>query len=197
MILLVAASLAASSMSDVEIEQFLKTLLEPGKRHLNVEPAEGAYLRDVARKAKAKRILEVGTSTGYSGIWMAMALRGNGGKLITLEIDPGRRRVAEENFRTAGLADLVEVRLGDALREIPKVEGPFDMVFLDAEKSDYLKYYDLVIGKMRKGGVITAHNVVSHPGPMADFLARIKSDPRVKTEIVTPGWQGISVSWVQ
>lgn len=196
MILVAAATLTASPMSDGEIEQFLKTLLEPGKRHLNVEPPEGAYLRDLARKAKAKRILEIGTSTGYSGIWMAMALRG-GGKLITLEIDPGRRKVAEENFRTAGLSDLVEVRLGDALREIPKIDGPLDMVFIDAEKSDYLKYYDLVIGKMRKGGVITAHNVVSHPAPMADFLARIKTDPRVRTEIVTPGWQGISVSWVR
>ena len=77
------------------------------------------------------------------------------------------------------------------------MEGPLDFVFIDALKPDYLKYYEIVLPKMRPGGVIAAHNVVSHPKDMADFLTRIKTDPKVKSEIVTPGWQGISVTYVK
>lgn len=184
-------------MTDQQVEAYIPRLLAPGKRFANIEPAEGAYLRDLVKKVQARRALEIGTSTGYSGIWIAMGLRETGGKLITLEIDRERHDAAVENFRAVGLADLIDARLGDAVQETPKVEGPLDFVFLDALKSDYLLYYEIVVPKMRKGGVIAAHNVVSHPREMADFLARIKSDPRVKTEIVMPGWQGISVSFVK
>jgi predicted O-methyltransferase YrrM len=188
---------AAGPKPNSEIEAFAATLLEPGRKYANVEPAEAAYLRDRVKEVNAKRVLEVGTSTGYSGIWMAMALRETGGRLITLEIDPGRHRTALENFTTAGLANLVEARLGDALQEIPKISGPLDVVFIDALKSDYLKYYELSVGKVRKGGLIIAHNVKSHPRDMSDFLERIQNDPRVETKIVTPGWQGFSVSRVK
>ena len=188
---------AGDRMTDQQVETYIPRLLAPGKRFANIEPAEGAYLRDLVKKVQARRALEIGTSTGYSGIWIAMGLRQTGGKLITLEIDRERHATAVENFRMVGLADLIDARLGDAVQETPKVEGPLDFVFLDALKSDYLLYYEIVVPKVRKGGVITAHNVVSHPREMADFLVRIKSDPRVKTEIVTPGWQGISVSFVK
>jgi len=187
----------ARANSDAAVEAFLATLLAPGKRYANIEPAEGRYLRDLVLRVGARRALEIGTSTGYSGIWIALGLRRTGGKLITLEIDEGRHRTARDNFRAAGVAELVEARLGDARIEIGRVDGPLDLVFIDANKPDYLHYYEGVIGKTRKGGVIVAHNVLSHPEPMADFLAKIKSDPRVRTEIVSPGWQGFSVSWVQ
>jgi predicted O-methyltransferase YrrM len=188
---------AADRLTDQQIEAYIPRLLEPGKRFANIEPAEGVYLRGLVEKVQARRALEIGTSTGYSGIWIAMGLRQTGGKLITLEIDRGRHEAALENFRAVGLADLIDARLGDAVQETPKVEGPLDFVFLDALKSDYRLYYEIVLPKMRKGGVIAAHNVVSNARDMPDFLARIKSDPRVKTEIVTPGWQGISVSFVK
>jgi predicted O-methyltransferase YrrM len=187
----------ADRKPDSEIEGFLPTLLEPGRRYANVEPAEGAYLRDLVRKVKAKKALEIGTSTGYSGIWIAMGLRETGGRLVTLEIDKGRYARAVENFKTVGLDALIDARLGDALAETPKVSGPLDFVFIDALKPDYLKYYEMVLPKMSKGGVIAAHNVVSHPREMQDFLDRIKSDPKVKTGIVTPGWQGFSISFVR
>jgi predicted O-methyltransferase YrrM len=188
---------AAERRSDSDIEGYLPSLLEPGKRFANVEPAEGTYLRNLVKKVKAAKALEIGTSTGYSGIWIAMGLRETGGRLVTIEIDKGRHAAAVENFANTGLAALIDARLGDALAETPKVDGPLDFVFIDALKSDYLKYYELVLPKMRKGGVIVAHNVVSHPQDMADFLARIKADPKVRTEIVTPGWQGFSVSFVK
>jgi len=188
---------AAGPKSDQEIEAWLPALLAPGKKFANVEPQEGAYLRDLVRKVGAKRALEVGTSTGYSGIWIAMGLRQTGGRLTTIEIDPGRHRTAGENFREAGVAGLIDSRLGDALAVIPTVEGPLDFVFIDALKSDYLKYYELALPKVRKGGVIVAHNTASHPREMRDFLDRIRTDPRVKTELITPGWQGFSVTFVK
>ena len=187
----------AGPKSDQEIEAWLPALLVPGKKYANIEPAEGAYLRDLVRKVRARRVLEVGTSTGYSGIWMLMGLRQTGGRLITLEIDPGRHKSANENFRAAGLDTLVDSRLGDALQAIPTVDGPLDLVFIDAAKNDYLKYYELALPKVRKGGVIVAHNTASHPNDMRDFLDRIQSDPKVATELVTPGWQGFSVSFVK
>ncbi len=184
-------------MSDEELDEYLRLMQKPARRYSNIEPAEGAYLRDLVRKEQAKLALEIGTSTGYSGIWIARGLRETGGKLITLEIDQGRHAAAVENFRATGFDDIVEANLGDALEETVKVQGRFDLVFIDALKSDYLNYYEMVLRKVRKGGVIVAHNVVSHPKEMADFLERIESDPAVRTAIVTPGWQGFSVSWVK
>ncbi len=163
----------------------------------NVAPKEGEALSDLARKVGAKRALEIGTSNGYSGIWIALGLRETGGKLITLEIDRGRYELALRNFHAAGVAGLVDARLGDALEEIPKIDGPLDFVFIDAGKSDYLRYLRLVLPKMRKGGVIVAHNVHDIPGPMRDFLEEIRSNPALKTEFVSAGPSGLSVSYTK
>jgi predicted O-methyltransferase YrrM len=189
----VPAATGADRKTDREIEAWLPSLLATA-RYANIEPSEGAYLRDMVTKLKVQRALEIGTSTGYSGIWIAMGLRETGGRLITVEIDPARHAKAREHFHFVGLADRIDARLGDALKEVPSVGGPLDLVFLDALKSDYLKYYEMVLPKMRRGGAIVAHNVKSHPKDMADFLERIQSDPKVSTEIVTPGRQGFSVS---
>ncbi|HWQ53154.1 MAG TPA: O-methyltransferase [Bryobacteraceae bacterium] len=191
------AAPGAGPKTDQEIEAWLPALLEPGKRWANIEPAEGAWLRDVVKKVQGKRALEIGTSTGYSGIWILMGLRQTGGKLITIEIDPGRHKTANANFKAAGLDGMVDSRLGDALKVVPQVDGPLDLVFIDALKSDYLKYYELVLPKMRHGGVIVAHNTASHANEMRDFLDRIRSDPKVTTELITPGYQGFSVTYVK
>jgi len=89
---------------------------------------------------------------------------------------------------------MVDARLGDALQEIPKIDGPFDFVFIDADKSDYLRYLRLVLPKMRKGGVIAAHNVHDMPEAMRDFLDEIRSNPALETEFVSAGPGGLSVS---
>ncbi len=192
-----ALASAGGGKTDREIESYLETMRAPGRGYNNVEPAEGAYLRDLVRTLKARRVLEIGTSTGYSGIWIAMGLRETGGKLITIEYDRGRHSAAAANFAAVGLSGLIEARFGDALQEVPKVEGPLDMVFLDANQFQNLTYYRMVLPKVRRGGAIVAHNVKSHPWLMADFLEKIKSDPAVETEIVSPGWQGFSVSHVK
>lgn len=193
----VMAALGAEPKSDGEIEAHLETMRAPGKGYNNIEPAEGAYLRGLVRRLKAKRVLEIGTSTGYSGIWMAMGLRETGGKLITIENNASRRATALANFAATGLDGFIESRLGDAVQEVPKVDGPLDLVFQDAVQHDNLLYYMVVLPKMRRGGAIVAHNVKSHPENMVDFLRQIRSDPAVKTEIVSPGWQGFSVSYVK
>ncbi len=162
---------------------------------MNVAPAEGAHLAGLIKQLGAKRVLEIGTSNGYSGIWMASALRETGGKLITLDIDEGRYGLAQKNFKAVDLGGVIDSRLADALKEIPKLEGPFDLVFIDAWKPDYIKYLRMVMPKVRSGGVIAAHNVVSHPGEMADFLQEIKTNPSLRTEFVNVGPAGLSISY--
>lgn len=197
LVMIVLLSPAMAQKADREIEAHLEAMRGPSKGYNNVEPAEGAYLRDLVRQLKAKRVLEIGTSTGYSGIWLAMGLRETGGRLITIEYNGARHAEAKANFRAAGVEGVIDARLADALQEVPKVEGPLDLVFLDARQSDNLLYYETVMPKMRSGGIVVAHNVKSHPQLMTEFLKRIQSDPRVASEIVAPGWQGFSVSRVK
>ena len=93
------------------------------------------------------------------------------------------------------LTNVIDSRLTDALKEIPKLDGPFDLVFIDAWKPDYIKYLQMVLPKVRSGGVIAAHNVASHPGQMADFLQEIKTSPLLRTEFVNVGPSGLSISY--
>ncbi len=165
---------------------------EPGM--WNVAPSEGAFLLEQVERVGAKRALEIGTSNGYSGIWMALGLRKTGGRLVTLEIDEERARLAQENFKAAGVDSLVTLVRGDAHEEIPKRSGPFDFVFIDAEKSGYLSYLRAVEPKVRAGGVIVAHNVTDLRSSLEDFIHAIETDHLLKTTIANPGPGGFSVS---
>ncbi|MEN6600944.1 MAG: class I SAM-dependent methyltransferase [Bryobacteraceae bacterium] len=164
---------------------------------MNIAPAEGEYLSNLVVKLNAKRVLEIGTSHGYSGIWLALGLSQTGGKLITLDIDRGRYDEAVENFRLAGLSSYADLRLADALKEVPKIDGPFDLVFIDAWKPDYVRYLKMVLSKMRPGGAIAAHNVRSQASEMEDFLEEIRTNPALKTEFITLGPSGLSISYVR
>lgn len=196
-LILLAAALAAAqpAKSDMEIKAFLPTLLTPGQRQSNIDPEDGQYLHDLIVRLKARRVLEVGTATGYSGIWMAMGLRKTGGRLVSLEVHEGRHSAARQNFASAGLAALADLRLADAVEAVREINGPFDLVFLDAGKSDYLHYYEQLLPKVRAGGVIAAHNVKSRSADMAPFLDKIRTDRRVRTEFFTGSPQGLSVSY--
>lgn len=161
---------------------------------LNVDANEGAFLRDQVIKVKAKRALEIGTSNGYSGIWIAMGVRQTGGNLLTLEIDDAKVKLAQENFRVAGVEQLITLKHGDALKEIPKLQGPFEFVFIDAWKSDYIKYLDMVLPMVPPGGVIVAHNVTNLRSELLDFIEKVKTNPQLKTTFADPGPGGFSVS---
>jgi predicted O-methyltransferase YrrM len=139
-------------------------------------------------------VLEIGPSNGYSGIWIALGLSETGGRLITLEIDERRHSLAVRNFKAAGLEAIVEARRCDALEEIPKIDGPLDMVFIDAWKPDYVRYLDLALPKLRPGGVIIAHNVGSQGQALPEFVQALRASPQLETEFVPLTWSGFSVS---
>jgi len=130
-----------------------------GWRDMNVPEADGRALYDLVLKNGYKRALEIGTSTGHSGIWIAWALSKTGGRLITIEIDDWRYREAKGNFEAAGLAPFIDARLADAHDLVPRLDGPFDFVFVDADKEWYTNYAKAVIPKLAIGGSLTAHNV--------------------------------------
>ena len=113
---------------------------------------------------------------------------------MTIEYDPVRAKEAAENVRRAGLADIVQVVHGDAFKEIPKLPGTFDFVFLDAWKRDYKRFLDMVLPRLDAGGLFLAHNVVNKGSEMPDFLEAIEQNPNLFTAIVTPSGEGISIS---
>ena len=126
---------------------------------MNVPESDGRLLYDLILKNGYKKALELGTSTGHSGIWMAWALSKTGGKLTTVEIDEGRHREALANFKEAGLSEHIDARLADAHEFVEETQGPFDFVFIDADKDWYVNYAKALIPKLEAGGCIAAHNV--------------------------------------
>jgi caffeoyl-CoA O-methyltransferase len=128
---------------------------------INLRPEEGSLLYFLASLVKVERAIEIGTLAGYSASWIARALPENG-KLISLEADEKHARVARQNMERAGFADKVEIRVGDAHDILPTLEGPFDMAFLDADKTGYPNYLSWALEHMRPGGLIAAHNAFQH-----------------------------------
>ena len=130
---------------------------------ISVSPNQGKFLHILARLCQAKKILEVGTLGGYSPIWMARALPENG-KLITLEIDPTHAAVAQKNIERAGLEHIVDIRIGKAIDLLPELQangaGPFDMIFIDADKPPYAEYFQWAIKLSRPGTLIVTDNVI-------------------------------------
>jgi caffeoyl-CoA O-methyltransferase len=165
-------------------------------RDLNVPESDGRALHDLIVKHRFTRALEIGTSTGHSGVWIAWALAKTGGKLTTIEIDPRRHETAVANFKEAGLTSYIEARLGDAHQIVPALAGPFDFVFSDADKEWYKNYFVAVWPKVQPGGCFTAHNVSgSFVGQgIRDFLAHLKTVPDGVTTIDTSSREGISVT---
>lgn len=158
---------------------------EQGRR-MNVPAVDGRMLRMMAEALGAKKVVEFGTSNGISAIWMALALRKTDGHLITHEIDPDTAALARKNFDRAGVADRVTVVVGDGHAMAKKLEGPIDMVFLDADKEGYLDYYRQTLPLMRPGGLILAHNMNPR---MADpaFVKEITTSPDVETVFFMQG----------
>jgi caffeoyl-CoA O-methyltransferase len=197
MILLLTAvcgSMAAQAPAP-DVNKILAGIRAKDKGQLAVSEEDGRFLRLMIASSNRKRALEIGGASGYSAIWMAQGLRATGGKLVTIEYDPVRAKELAENIRQAGLSDIVQVVAGDAFVEIPKLQGTFDFVFLDAWKRDYKKFFDLMYPRLDKGGLFTAHNVVNKRSEMPDFLDAIQRNPSLWTTIVSPSGEGISLSY--
>ncbi len=161
---------------------------------LAVSEEDGRFLRVLVVSSGAKRVVEIGGANGYSAIWLGLGLRETGGRLVTIEYDPARAKDAEANIRAAGLSDVVQVMPGDAFKAIPALPGTFDFVFLDAWKKDYQRFFDLVFPRLDNGGLFVAHNVVNKASEMGDFLATLRTHPGLRSAIVSPSGEGISVS---
>ncbi|NHJ49030.1 MAG: O-methyltransferase [Asgard group archaeon] len=170
----------------IDTEERLKAL--PAEvRMRNITPDVGLFLNILVKATKAKNILEIGTSNGYSTIWLGLAVKENNGQLITLEIDPRKITMARENIQRAGLTDTVLIIEGNAKETIKILDKKFDFVFLDAEKEDYIEYFDLVFPKVKLNGVIVADNVLSHATELKGYLDYVRSNPKTQSVLVPVG----------
>jgi len=172
---------------------------------ITIRPEEGRFLQVLAAASGALRALEIGTLGGYSTVWIARGLPEEG-RLITLELNPSHGAVAREHFALAGLEDKIDLRVGNAHALLPglSAEGPFDFIFIDAEKTGYPAYLDWSLENLSRGGVVTAHNVFRHGAildpeisdaatvAMREFNQRLNSDPRLISTIF-PAGDGIGV----
>ena len=159
---------------------------------MNVPQEDGRILRMLTEAIGAKHVVEIGTSNGYSGIWFCLAMRATGGKLTTHDIDEGRASLARENFKKAGVDNMVTLVMGDAHETITKLKGPIDVVFIDADKPGYTDYLNKMLPLVRPGGLILGHNV-NMGSQMQDFIKAITTDPNLETIFLGQG-QDLSVT---
>jgi predicted O-methyltransferase YrrM len=180
-----------------EIDPLLREMENTAREYLNVPREHGKFLRTLVEMSGARNALEIGSSNGYSAIWIGLGLETTAGKLTTIEIVPGVAEQARENIRKADLADVVTCVTGDALEVIPRLDQTFDFVFIDAVKSDYMRYFELVRPKLRDGAVIAAHNAISARDAMWQYFGAVESDPDLHTTVVGI-WprDGIAVTYV-
>ena len=164
-------------------EQVLAEIEQKGKANWwpIIGPERGKFLDEAVKRHRPKRVLEVGTFVGYSAIRMARLL-GPGGRIICVEIDPDRAEIAKRNAERAGLGEVIDVRVGDAKKVIPTLQGEFDLVFLDADKTEYWSYLKLVESKLRSGGVVVADNVKRYEGELKDYLRYVRESGAYFTE---------------
>lgn len=158
----------------------------------NISRASANFLNMLIKISDAKNVVEVGTSNGYSGIWIAKALKkelgGTGGHLTTIEYYEKRIVLAQDNFKKCEVDDIITIKQGsatDVLEELCAQDDFIaDFVFIDANKGEYIKYFDIINPKLKKGGIIAADNITSHPEKVAPFVEKIKSDPNYQVEIL-------------
>ncbi len=182
------------SRLDEKVESFLES--HRGRwRDMNVPEADGRILHDLIVEHGYTRALEIGTSTGHSTIWIAWALSKTGGKVITIEIDEDRYRQALENFQEAGLSEFIDARLGDAHELVPRLEGPFDFVFSDADKDWYTRYLQAVLPKLEVDGCFTAHNISMRATGIGEFLDTLESLQNLETTYDRASRAGLSISF--
>jgi predicted O-methyltransferase YrrM len=175
----------ARSEAEKRVLSVLDQMRQTGSTYLSVPPADGRMLRLLTEAAGAKSVVEVGTSTGYSGLWFCLALQSTGGKLTTFEIDNGRAAAARKHFEQAGVADLVTVVVGDAHQKVTELKGPVDVVFLDADKDGYVDYLKKLLPLVRPGGLLLAHNVGM--AGVDDYVREVSRDPALDTVFYMDG----------
>jgi predicted O-methyltransferase YrrM len=189
----------------VEIRKLLRELeawgqendaREEDRNHkmLNLEPDTAHLISILIRSSQRKNLLEIGTSNGYSTIWLASAVKATGGKVISIDRDADKQAMADANLRQARLRDLVELICGDATEIVKSLAGPFDLVFFDADRLSAPAQLQLLLPKLTPGALVLADNVTSHPDQIADYLAAIQALPDFD-HMVVPVGKGLSIAY--
>jgi predicted O-methyltransferase YrrM len=161
--------------------------------NMNVPIEDGRLLRLLTETTGAKHVVEIGTSNGYSGIWICLALKKTGGKLVTHELDEGRASLARQNFKRAGVDDIVTLVMGDAHETVKNLKDPIDLLFLDADKPGYVDYLNKLLPLVRPGGLVLGHNM-RRPAPDPRFIKAITTNPDLETLFLHMDNAGMSVS---
>ena len=173
----------AKTEADKRILATLDEAVKDGELYANVPAPDGRLLRLLTEAVNAKNVVEIGTSTGLSGLWIGMALLKTGGKLTTFEVDQGRAATARAHFRKAGVDKIVTVVEGDAHQNITRLKEPIDVVFIDADKEGYVDYLNKLLPLVRPGGLMLAHNMDSVP----EYMKAVSTSPDLETVVFTPG----------
>jgi caffeoyl-CoA O-methyltransferase len=171
------------SESEKKILATLDAATKAGALYANVPAADGRLLRLLAETVNAKHVVEIGTSTGLSGLWFSMALEKTAGKLTTFEFDAGRAATAKKHFKEAGVYRLITVIEGDAHQTVTKLKEPIDVVFIDADKEGYVDYLNKLLPLVRPGGLILAHNTDMVP----DYVKAVTANPNLETVFYMQG----------
>ena len=185
--------------SPVKLSKKVQTVIDRVERECRERPvymsgsAKAKRLAELVRQKKPKRVVECGTAIGYSGLWIASQLKTVGaGELITIEIDPARAKEAKRNFAEAGLADFVEVKVGNAREVVKQIDGPIDFVFIDCGYSNYLPCLTGLEDELADGAIVVADNVGIGASGMKDFLDYVRKKYRSRTE-----WFELDLPWAK
>ena len=180
----------AKTESEKRILAVLNDAVKAGELYANVPASDGRMLRLLAETVNARNVVEVGTSTGLSGLWFCLALEKTGGRLTTFEIDPGRAATAMAHFKKAGVDRLVTLVQGDAHQTIARLKDPIDIVFVDSDKEGYVDYLNKLLPLIRPGGLIIAHNIDSAP----EYLTAVTTNPDLETVLPAQAGNGMAVT---
>jgi predicted O-methyltransferase YrrM len=162
---------------------------------LNLEPETARLVSLFVRSSRRERVLEIGTSNGYSTLWLAWSVRSHNGRVISIDRDADKQELAEANLHRAGLSDVVELMLGDATEIVCGLDGPFDCVFFDADRVSAPEQLHLLLPKLRDDVLLMADNALSHPDEIAGYLAALQALPDFE-RLVIPVGKGLSVAYV-
>lgn len=171
-------------MNSIMIET-LSELEKTADNFWNVSRQSGNFINMLIKLMNAKNALELGTSNGYSGIWIADALKQTGGHLTTIEFWEKRQCLARANFDKCSLSDIITCKIGSAYDVIKnEIKDTFDFVFIDANKGEYIKYFEVIHPLLKKGGVILADNITSHAEKVKPFVDEISNNPEYQVQIL-------------
>lgn len=190
---------------EAELRRLLDELYEEGQRHdareqdrskklLNLEPQSAQLLSILVRSSRSTRLLEIGTSNGYSTIWLAWATRAIGGHIISIDRAAHKQVLADANLRRAGLRDVVDLVCGDAAEVVANLPGPFDFVFFDADRRSAPAQLALLVPKLTPDALVLADNALSHPDEIAGYLAAVEALPHFE-HMVVPIGKGLSLAY--